>query len=109
MALEPFSIPYSQPAVDDLRDRLARTRWLDEIHGSAWEYGVSSQFLQEICDYWRDGFDWKAQVDRLSVFHHYRYTLDGLGVHFIHERGKGSSTIPLILTHGWPGSFLEML
>ena len=109
MALEPFSIPFSQRAVSDLRDRLGRTRWLDEIPGSAWEYGVSFQFLQEICEYWRDQFDWKAQVERLSAFHHYRYVADGLGVHFIHERGKGSSPMPLILTHGWPGSFLEML
>jgi len=109
MALESFSIPFSQRAVNDLRDRLDRTRWPDEIPGSAWEYGVSLQFLQEICEYWRDQFDWKAQVERLSAFHHYRYVADGLGVHFIHERAKGSSPIPLILTHGWPGSFLEML
>jgi pimeloyl-ACP methyl ester carboxylesterase len=109
MSVEPFSIPFSQQAVNDLQDRLRRTRWLDEIPGSAWEYGVGIQFLQEICKYWRDQFDWKAQVEKLSVFHHYRYTADDLGVHFIHERGKGPSPIPLILTHGWPGSFLEML
>ena len=109
MALHPFSIPFSQRAVNDLRDRLGRTRWLDEIPGSAWEYGVSFQFLQEICEYWRHQFDWKAKVESLAAFHHYRYVAEGLGVHFIHERGKGSSPIPLILTHGWPGSFLEML
>lgn len=109
MPLEPFTIPFSQPAVDDLRDRLGRTRWPDEIPGSAWQYGFSLGFLQEICAYWRDRFDWKAQVERLAAFHHYRLVANGLGIHFIHERGKGPAPIPLILTHGWPGSFLEML
>ena len=109
MGIKPFSIPFSQAAVDDLRARLGRTRWPDQIQGSAWEYGVDLQFLREICGYWRDQFDWKAQVEKLSAFHHYRYMADGFGIHFIHERGKGSAPIPLILTHGWPGSFLEML
>jgi pimeloyl-ACP methyl ester carboxylesterase len=109
MGIKPFSIPFSQAAVDDLRARLERTRWPDQIQGSAWEYGVDLQFLREICGYWRDQFDWKAQVEKLSAFHHYRYVADGFGIHFIHERGKGSAPIPLILTHGWPGSFLEML
>jgi pimeloyl-ACP methyl ester carboxylesterase len=109
MTIEPFSIPFSQQAVDDLRDRLARTRWPDEVPGSDWGYGFNRQLLQEICRYWRDQFDWKAQVERLSALHHYRYGADGIGIHFIHERGKGPDPIPLILTHGWPGSFLEMM
>jgi len=109
MGIESFSVPFSQPAVDDLRDRLARTRWPDEIPEANWEYGVDLSFLQEICAYWRNGFDWKAQVERFSTFHHYRYSSEGIGIHFIHERGKGPAPIPLILTHGWPGSFLEMM
>ncbi len=109
MAIEPFAIPFSQSAVDDFRDRLARTRWPDEVQGADWQYGFDRGFLQEICRYWIDQFDWKAQVERLSAFHHYRYLADGVGVHFIYERGKGPHPIPLILTHGWPGSFLEFL
>jgi pimeloyl-ACP methyl ester carboxylesterase len=109
MPLEPFSIPFSHHAVDDLRDRLVRTRWPDEIPGSNWEYGFDLRFLQEICDYWRERFDWKAQVEKLSTLHHRRYVSDGNGIHFIHERGKGPAPIPIILTHGWPGSFLEMM
>ena len=109
MPLEPFSVPFSHEAVDDLRDRLARTRWPDEIPGSGWEYGFDLRFLQEICDYWRERFDWKAQVEKLSTLHHCRYVSDGIGIHFIHERGKGPAPIPIILTHGWPGSFLEMM
>ncbi len=109
MAIEPFSIPYSQAAVDDLRQRLARTRWPDEIPGSAWEYGFDLGSLKQICKYWREDFDWNAQIARISEFEHFRYLAEGIGIHFIHARGKGPAPIPLILTHGWPGSFLEML
>jgi pimeloyl-ACP methyl ester carboxylesterase len=109
MGHEPFTIPFSQSAVDDLRDRLRRTRWPDEIPGANWEYGVDLKFLQQICEYWSDRFDWKAQVERFSTLQHYRYSSENLRIHFIHERGKGPAPIPLILTHGWPGSFLEMM
>jgi pimeloyl-ACP methyl ester carboxylesterase len=109
MGIEPFTIPFSQPALDDLRDRLRRTRWPDEIPGASWECGVDLSFLQQICEYWRDHFDWKAQIEKFSTFHHYRYSSEDIGIHFIHERGKGPAPIPLILTHGWPGSFLEMM
>jgi len=108
-SIEPFSLPYSDAAVEDLRSRLARTRWPDEISGSGWEYGVNLDFMRQLCAYWKDHFDWKAQVEALSAFHHYSCAVDGARIHFIHERGKGAAPIPLILTHGWPGSFLEML
>lgn len=107
MPISPFSIPVSLEAMEDLRNRLARTRWPDEITGTGWEYGADLGFMQELCVYWKDQFDWKAQVNALSRFHHFRYEANGFGVHFIHERGKGSKPHPIILTHGWPGSFLE--
>lgn len=109
MALEQFSLPFSQPPVEDLRKRLRRTRWPDKIPGADWEYGFDLGFLQDICEYWTSQFDWASQVERLSKLPHYRYTSDGIGIHFIRARGKGPTPIPLILTHGWPGSFLEML
>ena len=109
MAIEPFSLPYSAAAVEDLRFRLAQTRWPDEIPGSGWEYGVDLDLMRRLCSYWKDHFDWKAQLRKLSDFHHYRCTVQGLGIHFIHERGKGPAPLPLMLTHGWPGSFFEML
>ncbi len=109
MPVEPFSLPFSQSAVNDLRGRLARTRWPDEIPSSAWEYGFSLAFLQDICRYWKDQFDWKAQIGSLSHLHHFRFTRGAHAIHFIHERGQGPNPLPLILTHGWPGSFLEML
>ena len=107
-AVMPFSVPFSESDLEDLQDRLGRIRWPDDAPGS-WEYGFDRRFLQQICAYWRNHFDWKLQVNRLSAFHHYRYESPGLGIHFIHERGNGPSPIPLLLTHGWPGSFIEML
>ena len=73
MSLEPFSVPFSQPELDDLQGWLARTRWRDEAPGSAPQYGIDLHILQEICRYWRTEFDRKLQVARLSEFHHYRY------------------------------------
>jgi hypothetical protein len=109
MSVQPFTLPYSEAAVEDLRSRVGRTRWPDEIPGSGWEYGVDLSYMRQLCDYWKDRFDWQAQLKGMSAFHHYRCTVDCVGIHFIHERGKGPVPIPLILTHGWPGSFLEML
>jgi pimeloyl-ACP methyl ester carboxylesterase len=106
--VERFSIPCSQDAVDDLRGRLGRIRWPD-APGPAWEYGIDREFLREICEYWRDGFDWPAQVERLAEFPHYRCVVEDVGIHFIHARGTGPERLPLIVTHGWPGSFVEML
>ncbi len=109
MTMCPFDVPFSPGQLDDLRRRLEQTRWLDEVSSSAWEYGFDLRFLQEICRYWRREFDWRAQVEKLSAFHHYRFVSDAPGIHFIHEKGKGPDPIPLILIHGWPGSFVEML
>ena len=109
MPVAPFTLPYSQPAVDDLRDRLRRTRWLATIANAPSNAGVDLRELQEICAYWRDQFDWQSQLKKLSAFHHFRYSSGEVAVHFVHERGKGPRPIPLILTHGWPGSFVEMI
>lgn len=109
MAIEPFSIPDFNSEIVELRERLGHTRWPEEASTSGREYGVDVSFVKELCAYWRDRFDWHAQVERLSAFHHFRCVVDGIGIHFIHERGKGPNPLPLIITHGWPGSFLEML
>jgi pimeloyl-ACP methyl ester carboxylesterase len=95
--------------LEDLRNRLQRTRWPDEIPNSNWTYGFDRQFLTDLCNYWSDRFDWKAQIDRISEFNHYRLQVNEGKIHFIHAKGKGPASMPLILTHGWPGSFAEML
>src|SRR3954470_3137192 len=107
--IEICSLPYDETAVQDLRLRLERTRWPDSIKGSGWDYGADLEFMRSLSNYWQHEFDWKLQLEALSGLHHYRYKTEGLGIHFIHERGKGPNPIPLVLTHGWPGSFLEMM
>jgi pimeloyl-ACP methyl ester carboxylesterase len=109
MKIKPFPLPYSEKAVSDLRERLARTRWPDEIAGSNGKYGFPLAYLQELCLYWREKFDWRKQLDEWAQWPHFLYDAGGVGVHFIHARGKGPAPVPLVLTHGWPGSFVEML
>jgi pimeloyl-ACP methyl ester carboxylesterase len=107
--MEPFVPPYSQEAVDDLRFRLRQTRWAGTVSGAKSSLGVDRKFLEDLCSYWINKFDWKVQLDRLSTLHHYRYRAKEGSVHFIYEKGAGPSPMPMILTHGWPGSFFEML
>jgi len=105
MNVQSFPIAIPQATLDDLRERLAHTRWPDEIEGAGWDYGTNLAYLKELVDYWQHDFDWRAQEKHLNAFAHFRTEIDGLGIHFLHERGKGPNPIPLLLTHGWPDSF----
>ena len=109
MHIQPFTIHVAQRTLDDVRDRLARTRWPDEVQGASWEYGTNLEYLKSLVAYWHDQFDWRAQEARLNHFAQFRADIDGFGVHFIYERGQGPKPLPIILTHGWPGSFFEMV
>ena len=109
MTVTPFAVETPEAALDDLRERLRRTRWPDEVSGAGWEYGADLAYMRELCDYWADGFDWRRQERVINAFPQFRVRLDGLGIHFVHERGKGPRPIPLLVTHGWPSSFVEML
>ena len=108
MAVEAFTINIPQATLDDLHNRLAHTRWPDEIEGAEWAYGTNLDYLKSLVSYWQNQFDWRAQEARLNQFTQFRAEIDGLGIHFIHERGKGPHPTPLILTHGWPDSFFRM-
>ncbi len=108
MEISPFEAHVPDSVLDDLRERLDRVRWPDELDGAGWTYGSSLAYMRELVAYWRDEFDWRAQERAINRFAHFRASIDGLGIHFIHERGKGPNPLPLILTHGWPGSFFEM-
>lgn len=108
MDVTPFTLEVADAVLDDLYRRLQATRWPAEIPGAGWDYGTSLGYVQELADYWRSRFDWRAQENRINAFHHYEATVDGLAIHFIHEPGKGPSPMPLVITHGWPGSFFEM-
>lgn len=97
-----------QRTLDDLRERLARTRWPDEVQGAGWNYGTNLEYLKALVNYWLHQFNWRAQEAKLNQFAQFRTEIDGFGIHFIHEHGQGPKPLPLLLTHGWPGSFFEM-
>lgn len=107
--LQPFTIAVPQSALDDLHQRLSLTRWPDEIPGSGWAYGSNLAYMKELVRYWQTTFDWRSQEQKLNTFAHFHTTIDGTKIHFLHMRGNGPHPIPLLLTHGWPSSFVEML
>ncbi len=103
--VRPFRIEVPQAVIDDLRDRLTRTRWTDEVEDAGWDYGTNLGYLKELTDYWRDEFDWRAREAELNRFAQFRTEIDGFGLHFVHERGRGPDPMPILLAHGWPDSF----
>jgi pimeloyl-ACP methyl ester carboxylesterase len=103
----PFTIEVPDDTLADLKERLARTRWPEEVSGAGWDYGTNLAYLRALCAYWRDGFDWRAQERALNELPQFRATVDGLGIHFVHLRGRGPDPLPLLVTHGWPSSFVE--
>jgi len=103
----PFTIHVPDAALVDLKDRLARTRLPDTIEGSGWNYGTDLAYLKELIVYWRDTFDWREQERRLNRFEQYKTNIDGLDIHFVHRRSAQANALPLLVTHGWPGSFAE--
>jgi pimeloyl-ACP methyl ester carboxylesterase len=109
MDIVPFVVDVAQPDLDDLRERLARTRWPDEVEGAGWDYGASLAYMRELVAYWRDHFDWRAAERAMNAVPHFLTRIDGLGIHLIHQRGRGPAPMPLLITHGWPSSFVEML
>jgi pimeloyl-ACP methyl ester carboxylesterase len=106
---EPFQIRIPQEELDDLRSRLAMTRWPADIEGSGWDYGADAQFMRQLVDYWRTAYDWRATEAYINSFPNYRVELHDMRVHYIHVRGNGPAPLPLLLTHGWPSTFYEML
>ena len=107
--MTPFRIDIPQTDLDDLWDRLARTRWTEQLPGDGRQRGVPVAELRELADYWRTGFDWRAQEARLNEFPQFIEEIDGHDVHFLHVRNTAGrpDALPLILTHGWPNSFVE--
>lgn len=108
-AIVPFSIDIPQADLDDLQERLARTRWPDELPGVGWSRGVPLDYLKELAGYWRSSFDWRKQETKLNQLPHYTTHIDGQQIHFVHLRSPEPKATPLMLIHGWPGSFVEFL
>jgi pimeloyl-ACP methyl ester carboxylesterase len=108
-SIQPFHLAIPQAQLDDLHDRLARTRWPDELPGVGWSRGVPLAYLKHLAEYWRTGYDWRAHEARLNRLEQFTTHIDGTNVHFVHARSPEPNALPLILTHGWPGSIVEFL
>src|SRR6266581_8114551 len=107
--ITPFSIQIDAETLSDLRERIRKTRWPDQAPGAAWEQGTDLEYLRQLLAYWADEFDWRAQERELNAATQFRAELDGVHIHFVHERARHGHGIPLILTHGWPSTFVELL
>jgi pimeloyl-ACP methyl ester carboxylesterase len=106
---QPFTLRVSDSDLADLRERLARTRFPDSAPGDPWLYGTSVEYLRSLVDYWRGGFDWRAEEARLNAFPQFKIAAPDHDLHFLHVPGKGPDPTPLLLMHGWPGSVFEFL
>ncbi len=108
-SIAPFSIRIEEAVLSDLRARIRNTRWPEPAPGVAWGQGTDLAYLRRVLAYWADEFDWRARERELNAFHQFRAGLDGVQIHFVHERARRGGGIPLILTHGWPSTFVELL
>ena len=109
LGAERFQIHVADSVLEDLAFRLGSARWPDELAHAAWEFGTNLSYMQSLVDYWRKGYDWRAQEAALNQVPQFRIRIDGTEIHFVHVRAKARSALPLIITHGWPGSFVEMM
>ena len=107
--IRPYRIDIAQEDLDDLRDRLARTRWPDEVSGAGSDYGVPLAYVRGLANRWLDGYDWRAWEARLNRFPQFTTTIDGQNIHFLHVRSPEPDALPLVVTHGWPGSIVEFI
>ena len=107
MPIKPFRIEVADEILDDLRRRLALTRFSDQIDGAGWDYGTDAAYLRELCRYWEQEYDWRAEERALNRFSQYTTEIDGQRIHFIHQRSSDDGALPLLVTHGWPGSVAE--
>jgi pimeloyl-ACP methyl ester carboxylesterase len=109
ISVKPFKISISREVLDDLHDRLKRTRWPDEVETTGWDYGTNLDYMKELADYWQHSYDWRKQEAELNKLALFTAEIKGTEFHFIHERGKGPNPIPIILFHGWPDSIYRYL
>jgi pimeloyl-ACP methyl ester carboxylesterase len=106
-AIEPFRIQATDAQLDDLRRRLRATRWPDRETVDDWSQGIPLAYVQDVCAYWADKYEWRAREARLNRFPQFRTSIDGLGIHFLHVRSPHADALPLVISHGWPGSIVE--
>ena len=109
MTITPFRVDVPDAVLDDLRARLARIRWPDDPPGGGWDYGTEPNYLREMCEYWRTRYEWRRWEAKINAFPQFTTTIDGANVHYLHVRSPEANALPLIITHGWPGSIVEFL
>src|SRR5580693_6756780 len=107
--IRPYRISIPQADIDDLRERLARTRWAGDLPGTGWNRGVPTAYLRELATYWAQAYDWRVQEAALNSYPQFITTVDGAALHFMHVRSAEPGATPLMLLHGWPGSIVEFL
>lgn len=107
--INPFSVNIPQQVLNDLQLRLSLTRWPDELNGSHWNYGADLSYVKEVVAYWQHSFNWRETEKEINAYPNFIADIDGHQIHFLHIKGKAQTCLPLIITHGWPGSFLEMM
>jgi microsomal epoxide hydrolase len=107
--IRPFRIDIPQADLDDLRARLESTRWPDQLPDSGWDYGIPLDYVQQLAEYWRTSYDWRVHEQALNAFPQFTTEIDGQRVHFLHVRSPEPDAMPLIMTHGWPGSIVEFI
>ena len=109
MNIQPFTVQIPQADLEDLQERLKRTRWPDELPGVGWSRGVPLAYLKDLAETWRTRYDWRKHEAKLNEFPQFTTEIDGQNIHFLHVRSPEPDALPLILTHGWPGSIVEYL
>lgn len=109
MNLRPFTVNIDSEELEYLNKRLEKTRWPDEILGAKWDYGIPLDFMKDMINYWKNEFNWGKIENRINSFSNYKVNIDGIEIHFIYEKGSGSNPTPIIIPHGWPSSFYEIL
>lgn len=109
MKMTPFTVDIHEDDIQELKRRLDRTRWPDELPGADWEYGIPLSFMKDMIACWKEEFDWRAVERRINSFSNCIATIDGMDIHFVYEKGSGSNSLPIVIPHGWPSTFYEML
>src|SRR6476619_450988 len=107
-AVRPFTVAVSEEVLDDLKQRLRRTRFPGEVTDSGWDYGTNLAYQKELVEYWLNRYDWRAAEAKLNAMPQFTADVRGQELHFVHVRGKGPNPLPLVFSHGWPGSFWEV-
>ena len=108
-AITPFKIQVPNAVLADLKQRLSQARFGDELQDVEWDYGTNLAYLKRLVDYWRDKYDWRAQEKKLNEWDQFKTNIDGVDIHFIHQRSKNANAMPLLLLNGWPSSIVEYM